>query len=563
MSILFGLAASGGIGIGKAFVIPEAEKREIPNYSILPGDRENQLRRLDSSIATVTTRIAAQMETAKNDRVQKEIFETYFLMLNDPEFIKDVKQTFEKSDKNIEYILNLKTEEYAEKLRSSGNEYLAERAQDITDIFGRVLNDLIDYYPFDIETVPDNVVIVAKSLSPSDTFILSKRKILGIVLTEGGVSSHVGILARNFTIPAVFGIERVCDEIQDGETVIVDGMSGEVVSSPDENTLSDYYKKIEIEKENAARLLAFRDKEAKTKDGVKFNLYANIGTVEEAKIAAENGADGIGLFRTEFLFMNSPNTELAPAHSSLFSEENQFESYKKVLEAMDGKPVTIRTLDAGGDKIINSSELKIAEEKNPLLGLRAIRLSLANPNQLKTQFRALFRAGVYGNLKIMLPLITDESQIDCALAIAEKAKEELRQEEVPFKADVPVGIMVETAAAAIMADVFAQKADFFSLGTNDLTQYIIGVDRENPAVSELFDDCHPAVLRMINRSVQEAQKQGIPISVCGEMAGKIDTFQILASFGIRNFSMSASQISKIKEFLSKKNISEICENVIK
>ena len=558
---MFGLAASDGIGIGKAFVIPEAEKREIPNYSILPGDRQEQLRRLDSSIATVTTHIAAQMDAVKNNRVQKEIFETYFLMLNDPEFIKDVKKTFEESDKNIEHILNLKTEEYAAKLRSSGNEYLAERAQDITDIFGRVLDDLIDYHPFDIETIPDDVVIVTSNLSPSDTFILSKRRILGIVLSEGGVSSHVGILARNFGIPAVFGIENIFEEFQSGETVIVDGISGEVVTTPDEQTLSDYYKKVDIEKENAARLSAFRDKDARTQDGVEFHLYANIGTVEETQFALDKGAAGIGLFRTEFLFMSNSNSDISPAHSSLFSEESQFESYKKVLEVMGEKPVTIRTLDAGGDKIINSSELKISDEKNPLLGLRAIRLTLANPSLLKTQFRALFRASMYGNLKIMLPLITSEEQIDCALAIAEKVKEELRQENVPFKDNVPIGIMVETAAAAIMADVLAKKVDFFSIGTNDLTQYVIGVDRENPAVSDLFDPCHPAVLRLIKHTVQEAEKAGIPVSVCGEMAGKQESFQILAALGIRNMSMSAIKIASIKEFLSTRTLSEISDSI--
>lgn len=557
MSILFGVAASGGIGIGTAFVIPEAEKREIPHYSVLPGDREEQLRRFDNSIATVTTRIAAQMDAAKENRVQREIFETYFLMLNDPEFIKDVKETFGASEMNIEHVLSLKTEEYAAKLRSSGNEYLAERAQDITDIFGRVLDELIDYHPFDIETVPDNVVIVAKALSPSDTLILSKRRIMGIALTEGGVSSHVGILARNFGIPAVFGLERVQEEIRAGETVVVDGTAGEVVSSPDGPTLSDYQKKIEREKAAAARFARFRGEEARTKDGVRFELHANIGTVEEAKAALEEGADGIGLFRTEFLFMSGANSGIAPAHVGLFSEESQFESYKRVLECMGSRPVTVRTLDAGGDKIINSAEVKIGEEKNPLLGLRAIRLSLANPNQLKTQFRALFRAALHGNLKIMLPLITDESQIDCALTIAEKAKEELRQENVAFKDDVPIGIMIETAAAAIMADTLARKADFFSIGTNDLTQYIIGVDRENPDVSDLFDDCHPAVLRMIRRTVQEAEKAGIPVSVCGETAGRRESFTILAALGIRSMSMSASEIAKTKEFLSARTVAEI------
>lgn len=554
MSILFGLSASRGIGIGKAFVIPEPAKREIPHYSILPGDRENQLKKFDSSLATVTTKIAVQMEAAKNDKIQKEIFETYFLMLNDPEFLKEVRTAFEKSDSNIEYILNQKTEEYAERLRSSGNEYLSERAQDICDIFGKVLNDMIDYFPFDMETVPDNVVIVAKNLSPSDTLVLSKRKILGLALTEGGVSSHVGILARNFGIPAVVGIEKVIEEIKNGETVIVDGIVGEVLSSPDEATLADYEKKLAVEKETAQKLVKFRDKEAVTKDGIKFQLLANIGTTEEAKLVLEEGSDGIGLFRTEFLFMDNVNKDISVSHShiSSFSEESQFNSYKTVLEAMKGKPVTIRTLDAGGDKIVNSAELKLGDEKNPLLGLRAIRLTLANPAMLKTQFRALFRAGLYGNLKIMLPLITGEEQLDKALEIAEKAKAELRSENIPFAENVPVGIMIETAAAAIMADSLAKKAAFFSLGTNDLTQYTIGVDRENPAVADLYDEHHPAVIRLMKMTVDAANSAGIPVSVCGEMASRTESVLLLAKLGIRTLSMSAKKISEVKEFLSNK-----------
>lgn len=558
MSILFGLSASRGIGIGKAFVIPEPAKREIPHYSILPGDRENQLKKFDSSLATVTTKIAVQMEAAKNDKIQKEIFETYFLMLNDPEFLKEVRTAFEKSDSNIEYILNQKTEEYAERLRSSGNEYLSERAQDICDIFGKVLNDMISYFPFDMETVPDNVVIVAKNLSPSDTLVLSKRKILGLALTEGGVSSHVGILARNFGIPAVVGIEKVIEEIKNGETVIVDGIVGEVLSSPDEATLADYEKKIAVEKETAQRLAKFRDKEAVTKDGIKFQLLANIGTTEEAKLVLEEGSDGIGLFRTEFLFMDNVNKDISVSHShiSSFSEESQFNSYKTVLEAMKGKPVTIRTLDAGGDKIVNSAELKLGDEKNPLLGLRAIRLTLANPAMLKTQFRALFRAGLYGNLKIMLPLITGEDQLDKALEIAEKAKAELRSENIPFAENVPIGIMIETAAAAIMADSLAKKAAFFSLGTNDLTQYTIGVDRENPAVADLYDEHHPAVIRLMKMTVDAANSAGIPVSVCGEMASRTESVLLLAKLGIRTLSMSAKKISEVKEFLSNKTSSD-------
>lgn len=564
MNLFLGISASTGIGIGKAFVVPESEKRVIPQNHILPGDRDKELEKFERSLATVMTQIAAQMETVKDtsipsNKVQREIFETYYLMLNDPEFMKGVRTAFDKHDYNIAYILNEKTEESAEMLEASGNEYLAERAQDIRDIFGRVLDDLLDYHPFKIDTVPDGSVIVARSLNPSDTLILSKRKIAGLALIEGGVSSHVGILARNYGIPAVFDLHKITEEIEQGNTVIVDGTAGEVIDDPDALAIDEYKKKIEEIKARQEFLTKFRDKPAQTKDGTKFKIMANIGTVEEAELAETEGADGIGLFRTEFLFMTNAASDMPPAHSrgAALSEESQFEAYKKVLQIMKGKPVTIRTLDAGGDKIINSAELKTADEKNPLMGLRAIRLSLANPNQLKTQFRALFRAAKFGDLKIMLPLITSVEQVEEALRIAEKAKEELRDEKADFDGNVPIGIMVETAAAAMIADCLAKRAAFFSIGTNDLTQYTIGVDRENANVASLYDEFHLAVLRLIDKTIKEAAAAGIGVSVCGEMASRNESAMVLGGMGVRTLSMSAKKICKIKELLSRFTLDEL------
>ena len=561
MNVLFGISASSGIGIGRAFVIPESEKRIISSKKIKAEEKPTQLARFEKSLAKVTGQIVQQLEAVKGDKVQTEIFETYFLMLNDPEFLGDVRKTFEESNYSIEYILNQKTEEYADRLRSSGNAYLAERAEDICDIFGRVINDLLDFHPFDIENVPDDVVIVAKSMNPSDTVILSKRRIAGIALTDGGVSSHVGILARNYGIPAVFDVENILNEIKNDSLLIVDGQAGEILQSPDEKTLADYQKKIEAEKAHAERLKSFRDLPAKTSDGECFQLMANIGTVDEARVALEEGADGIGLFRTEFLFMSEANNAMGSAHSKVaaFTEENQFNAYRRVLETMRGKPVTIRTLDAGGDKIISSLEVShsASEEKNPLMGLRAIRLTLANPQILRTQLRALYRASVYGNLKIMLPLITSVEQVRDALAIAKKVREELKAENIPFKADVPIGIMVETAAAAMISDCLAKVSDFFSIGTNDLTQYTIGVDRENALVAPLYDEFHLAVLRLLHKTIKSAEAEGLPLSVCGEMASRPESVMVLAGMGVRTLSMSPKLITSIKELLSKISVDEL------
>ncbi|MBQ8680798.1 MAG: phosphoenolpyruvate--protein phosphotransferase [Treponema sp.] len=561
MNVLLGLSASNGIGIGKAFVVPESEKRVISSKKIKAEDKPKQLERFERSLAKVTGQIASQLDAVKGDKVQSEIFETYFLMLNDPEFLGDVRKSFEASNHSIEYILNQKTEDYADRLRSSGNAYLSERAEDICDIFGRVLNDLLDFHPFDIEQVPDDAVIIAKSMAPSDTVILSKRRIAGIALTDGGVSSHVGILARNYGIPAVFDIENILDEIKTDALVIVDGTSGEVIESPDGVALSYYQNKITKAKEHADKLKVFRDKPAKSADGESFQLMANIGTVDEARVAMEEGADGIGLFRTEFLFMSEANHAMGAVHSKVaaFSEENQFNAYKRVLETMRGKPVTIRTLDAGGDKIISSLDVQhsSSEEKNPLMGLRAIRLTLANPSLLRTQLRALYRASVFGNLKIMIPLVTSVEQVEEVLAFAEKVRDELKSENIPFDENVPIGVMIETAAAAMISDCLAKVSDFFSIGTNDLTQYTIGVDRENALVAPLYDEFHLAVLRLLHKTIKAAEAEGIPVSVCGEMASRTESVMVLAGMGVRTLSMSPKLITSVKELLSKMSIDEL------
>ena len=556
MNVFKGISASDGISIGKAFVIPEFGKKFIPQKAISITELEAGWTRFEKAVALVSKQLSEELKEAGDDKIQKDIFTTYLVMLADAVFIKEVKTAYEEELFNIEYILDKKIEEYAERLRSSGNEYLTERSKDIWDVFGRVLNELLDYHPFNINSVPDGSVIVAKQMNPSDTMILSKRKIVGLALTEGGISSHVSILARNFGIPLIFALNRITSEIKTGETVIVDGKKGITISRPTPKTLEKYHKKIQEEEEHAKKLKLFRAKPGQTKDGTKFNILANIGTLEEAELALKEGADGIGLFRTEFLFMSETQNK-GDKNSSKFSEETQFETYKKVLEIMKGKPVCIRTLDAGGDKLINSIEIPLKEEKNPLMGLRAVRLSLAYPQLLKTQLRALYRASVYGELKIILPLITGVDQVLKIHEIINTVQQELTLEKKPFKKDVPVGIMVETAAAAIISDCLAKHSDFFSLGTNDLTQYTIGIDRENPAVASLYNEFHLSVLRMINTTIVNAEKQGIPISVCGEMASRKESVIILGGMGIRTLSMTPKQISTVKEILSRFTIREL------
>ncbi|MCI5518965.1 MAG: phosphoenolpyruvate--protein phosphotransferase [Treponema sp.] len=560
MEVFLGIPAADGIGIGTAFVIPDPVKRAIPQHHIKIDQVTNEWTRYEAAVQSVTLEISEHLDslskTDPKDKAQREVFETYILMLSDPVFTKEVKDFFEKELFNIEYTIQFKAEEYATKLRQAGNYYLSERAQDITDIFGRVLDEMLDIHPFDINQVPDGSVILANSLSSADTIILSKRKIAGLALTEGGVSSHVVILARNYGIPTVVGLENISKKVRNGETVIIDGKTAEVLVSPDKSTIDENKAKIREEYLRKQSLKSFLDKPAVTKDGTKFKLYANIGTPEEAEVAVAEGADGIGLFRTEFLYMSQSGASLNAAARS-FSEQNQFEAYKQVLQIMGDKPVTIRTLDAGGDKLINSVDIPILDEKNPLMGLRAVRLSLAYPNVLKTQLRALYRASVYGNLQIMFPLITSVNQVKECLELVEEVKKELTCEQIEFKKDIPIGIMIETAAAALVTDCLTKVSDFFSLGTNDLTQYTLAIDRENPHVAELYNEFNLAVLRLIHMTVKASNEANIPISVCGEMAGRQDSIMVLAGMGIRNLSMSPKLISATKELLSRFTIKEL------
>lgn len=560
MEVFLGVPAAEGTGIGTAFVIPDPVKRAILQHRIKIDQINRGWERFEFACQTVIQDISEQLETLSKtdpkDKIQREVYETYILMLEDPVFNKELKDFFQRELFNIEYSVNFKAEEYAARLRQSGNEYLSERAQDITDIFGRVIDEMLDIHPFDINSVPDGSVIIANSLSSSDTIVLSRRKIAGLVLSEGGISSHVVILARNYGIPTILGINGIVKKVHNGETVIVDGKSAELLISPDKSTIQDYKKKIREEFTRKQALKEYLDKPALTKDGVQFQLLANIGTIEEARIAKDEGADGIGLFRTEFLFMAENGASLNAAARS-FSEQTQFEAYKAVLEIMGDKPVTIRTLDAGGDKSINSVDIPVLDEKNPLMGLRAVRLSLANPQVFKTQLRALYRASVYGNLKIMFPLISSVSQVRQCLELVKDVQQELTAENIPFKKDIPVGIMVETAGAALVSDCLSKLCDFFSLGTNDLTQYTLAVDRENPHVADLYNEFNLAVLRLIQMTLNSAQDANIPVSVCGEMAGRADSVMVLGGMGIRTLSMSPKLISSTKELLSRFSIKEL------
>ncbi|MGI5172981.1 phosphoenolpyruvate--protein phosphotransferase [Treponema sp. OMZ 840] len=537
MNTFQGISASGGIAKGKAFVLSVQERKKTEKIPITADKIPEDWERFENS-RKKTSEYFKSLIDQTNSR-QAAIFQTYVLMLSDPDFIAQIKAEHAKQLVHIEWIVENKAKEYADMLRSSGDSYLIERAEDISDVYGKVIENLAGKMPLRANEVPPNAILSAEFLNPSDAVLLSKQDLAAIVLHKGAPNSHLAILARTYGIPLVFGIEDIEKRIHTGDEVIVDGTSGLVFVKPDAAVLKEYDEKIAEEAQERTRLAALSDKAARTKDGISVNLYANIGSAEEARLALEEGADGIGLFRTEFLFMQS----------GLISEERQFEEYRSVLEIMKDKPVVIRTLDAGGDKIVDIPGFSFEEEKNPLLGCRAIRLCLKMPDIFKTQLRALFRASVYGSLKIMLPLITDIEQVREAKALIEEVKAELKAEHIPFKEDVPVGIMIETPAAAIMADELAKEAAFFSIGSNDLTQYGLCVDRENAQTAGLFNELHPAIRRLIVQTAKAAQKEGIPLSVCGEMAADTIRMTVLMSAGVDSFSVAPKKIAPLKEHL--------------
>ena len=559
MEIIPGKAASKGTGIGTAFVIPEPAQRAIPQH-VRPQDSvEKGWNLFTDSRQTVLNRLCRLLDslskTQESDILQRQVFETYVLMLQDEFFIQEIKSFYEANEFNIFHTVDYKTKEYAGKLKESNDEYLSQRAADILDVYSMVLDEMLDIHPFDINTVPDNSIIASNSLSSADTIILSKRKIKGLILNEAGDNSHVVILARSYGIPVIIGVENISKKIRTGETVIIDTQNSRIIISPEKSIIDEYKTKLLEEQNYREQLKQYLNRPAVTKDGTHFTLLANIGSIEEAKLAKENNADGIGLFRTEFLFMERSDLPAASQNRTI-NEEEQFEVYKEILQIMGNKPVTIRTLDAGGDKILKSQNIPVLEEKNPLMGLRAVRLTLKYPSLLKTQLRALYRASVFGNLKIMFPLITHYSQLEECRKIVNEVKAELTKQNIKFN-DVPVGIMIETASAALTSDSLCSLSDFFSIGTNDLTQYTLAVDRENQSVSALYNELEPSVLKLIKMTVTSAKDAGIELCVCGEMAGKRNCIMFLGGMGIRTLSISPNLILETKEFLSKTEISEM------
>lgn len=545
--MLKGVGASSGIGIGTIVCIRE----ESLDYSkvVFQGEAEEKARLKEAvdTFCKVTQEMAEDIRQRVGEK-ESEILSGQIMMLSDP-FMTGQMEEMIASGSCAEAALDSVCQMYIEMFSNVDDELMRQRATDIRDIRTRMLRLLLGVSSVDIASVPAGTVLAAKDLTPSMTVGLKKENISAILTEIGGKTSHSAILARALEIPAVLGIPQVLDQVSDGQQAIVDGESGEVILSPDEDTLKRYTAQWKEQQEQKAMLSVYRDRKTQDADGRNYELYSNIGSVAEAQIALENGAEGIGLFRTEFLFMD---------RTAMPTEQEQYEAYKAVSDIMQGKEVIIRTLDVGGDKEI--SYLKMESEQNPFLGWRAIRYCLEESDLFKVQLRALLRAGAeHKNIKIMLPLVTGVQEIRAAKQLLEECKQELAAQGIAYDDNIQVGIMIETPAAALIADLLAKEAAFFSIGTNDLTQYTLAVDRGNAKVENLYTTLHPAVLRSIRSIIRAAKEAKIPVGMCGEAAADPALIPLLLEFGLDEMSVSASSILKTRKNVSQWSQKETAE----
>jgi phosphotransferase system enzyme I (PtsI) len=540
MKKLTGIPASSGIVFGKAFLYLGDDFPEIPRNTIRKEQIEGERRRLGGAVEAAVRELTALNERAAREMSQEQaaIFETHLMMMEDGDFIGLIRGRLEQDLINAEWAVRKISNELIQKLADSTDPYLRERASDISDVSRRILNKLLSITRFSLADLAEEAILVARDLLPSEALTMNKERVLALVMEMGSPTSHTAILARSFEIPAVLGLSNATREIKEGDLLVVNGGEGLVLINPDEKDLFQYEQAIHQYHAMFDGLLAQASLPAETTDGCRICIKANIETPGESEQARRFGAEGIGLYRSEFLF-------LTPDQAG--DEENQFRAYSQVIKTMEGRPVTIRTLDVGGDKLL--PEFQRGNEKNPLLGWRAIRFCLSLPELYKTQLRAILRASVYGNVGIMFPLISGIEELEQALDILEEAKGECRRRGHAYAQDIKVGTMIEIPSAAMTADILAEKSDFFSIGTNDLIQYTLAVDRGNERVSYLAQPTHPAILRLLKGIIDAAHAKGIPAAMCGELAGDTSATALLLGLGLDEFSMTAGAIPPVKQII--------------
>lgn len=537
MMRLTGIGASEGVAIGKVLIFHQ-EELEFPKEKFLSSETaESEIVKLEEAMKKSKTQLISIREKvrAKLGDDKADIFDGHILLLEDEDLMDEITAKIKEDGLKAPYALKEGIDGYCEMLSQLDDPYLRERVADFQDIGTRWLKNLLNIKIKDLSNLEPNTIIVTNDLTPSDTAQLDLENCKGFVTEVGGKTAHSAIMARSLEIPAVVGTKSIITTVKDGEDIIIDGDEGEIYLSPTPELVKEFEVK-RLEQVNAIEeLRKLKDLKPITKDGHEVEIWGNIGKPEDVEAVIESGATGIGLYRTEFLFMNSDHMP---------TEEEQYRAYRAVVEKMNNNPVTIRTMDIGGDKEL--PYLDLPKELNPFLGYRAIRISLVNKEMFKTQLRAILRASAYGIVKIMYPMISSIKEVRLANQILEECKAELDAIGKKFDRNIKVGIMIETPSSAIIAYKFAKEVDFFSIGTNDLTQYFLAVDRGNEMVSDLYSAFNPAVLEAIQKAIDAAHNQGISISMCGEFAGNKDAAELLLGMGLDAFSMSASSVLKVK-----------------
>ena len=544
-----GKGVSKGIGIGNAKILKNDEIK-LTDFKV--DDKENELNYFRKCLNDVVKDTQNVIE--KLSGTEADIMNAYLMILQDPTLISETERLIQEEGYNAGYATKVGFETVEEVFKNMDDEYMSARASDIEDMKKRVINKIANKSELDLSNLPENTILIGADISTSDTAKLNLNSIAGIIIENGSENSHVSIMARTHEIPAIVGAKNILKEIKDDMYIALNGETGEIYINPSNEqikNLTNIKKELEIEKEE---LVKYKDKETITKDGYKTEVFANIGTPKDMDKVLENGAEGIGLFRSEFLYMDS---------DSMPTEEEQFNAYKEVLEKAGDRQVIIRTLDIGGDKDLKY--LNLEKEDNPFLGYRAIRICLREPEIFKIQLRALLRASAYGKLYIMLPMISSITEIRDAKKIIEEVKQELKEKKEKFDKDIKVGIMIEIPAAAVMAEDLAKECDFFSIGTNDLIQYTVAVERGNEKISDLYTKFHPAVIRLIKMAIDGAHKSNKFCGMCGEAAADERFIPLLVGLGLDEFSMNPTKMLKARKMirnLNKEDCKKITEEIM-
>lgn len=539
-----GKGVCGAIAIGRVSLF---RRQESQVRRVRIDDVQKELERVENARAKANEQLSAIYEKALVEvgETNAQIFEIHMMMLEDDDYNESIKSIIETQSVNAEYAVAVTADNFAEMFSSMDDDYMKARSADVRDISNRLISCLNEKESSSDDS-GEKMIICADDLAPSETVSLDKERVLAFVTALGSSNSHTAILARNMNIPAVISIgEEFLSAVKDGDKVIVDGHTGTVIIEPDEKTEAEMLEKQAVDNRRKQLLQELRGKENVTIDGRKVEVFANIGGVDGIGAVLANDAGGIGLFRSEFLYLESDDFP---------TEEQQFSAYKRVLESMAGKKVIIRTMDIGADKQIGYFDLD--KEDNPALGLRAIRICLTRPEIFRTQLRALYRASVFGKLGIMFPMITSVSEVEKILEVCEEVKAELKNEGIPFSENVETGIMIETPAAAVISDLLAPLVDFFSVGTNDLTQYTLACDRQNPRLEQFCDTHHEAIIRLIKLAADNAHKHGAWIGICGELAADTSMTETFLRMGIDELSVSAAYVLPLRDKIRKLDISD-------